>query len=58
MASGLLDKSPTEIVTKFLEHHDQIFPNSVDTFARIAENVDIDGPFDYSALAALCKNTT
>ena len=57
MVSGL-HTNPTEIVTKFLENHDQIFPSFAETFVRIAENVDIDGAFDYSALSALCRNTT
>jgi hypothetical protein len=58
MTSGLFYNSPTEIVTQFLENHDQVFPSSAETFVRIAQDVDIDGAFDYRALAALCENTT
>lgn len=58
VASSLLCTNPTKTVTTFLENHEQIFPSSAETFIRIAENVDVDGAFDYSALAALCRNTT
>jgi hypothetical protein len=57
MASGL-SNSPTGIVTQFLESHEQVCGSTTETFVRIAEETDIDGPFDYKALAALCKNTT
>jgi hypothetical protein len=59
MTSGLFYNSPTEIVTHYLEsHHDEIFPNSADAFVRMAEDVDVAGSFDYTALARLCQNTT
>jgi hypothetical protein len=54
MASGLSYNIPTGIVTQHLETHEWVCG---ETFVRIAEDTDIDGPFDYKALAALCKNT-
>src|SRR5271168_3840394 len=58
MAPGLSYNSPTGIVTQFLENHEQVCESTAETFVRIAEDTDIDGPFDNKALAALCKNTT
>jgi hypothetical protein len=58
IASGLSYDSPTGIVTQFLEAHEQAYVSTAETFVRIAADTDIDGPFDYKALAALCKNTT
>jgi hypothetical protein len=55
MASGLSYNIPTGIVTQYPETHEQVCG---ETFVRIAEDTDIDGPFDYKALAALCKSTT
>jgi hypothetical protein len=58
MASGLSCDSPTGMVTQFRETHEQVYGSTAEAFVRIAEDTDIDGPFDYRALAALCKNTT
>jgi hypothetical protein len=55
MASGLSYNIPTGIVTQYPETHEQVCR---ETFVRTAEDTDIDGPFDYKALAALCKSTT
>src|SRR5437763_1834146 len=58
MASGLLSDSPTGMVAQFLETHEQVYGSTGEALVRIAEDTDIDGLFDYKALAALCNNAT